>query len=59
MYLKKRFGTQELIVQWAYSIVDACRKLKDRDTACFLFLDILESMNNPIHFPPNTKVKSC
>jgi hypothetical protein len=41
MYLKKRFGYQNVIAEWGYNIVEACKKHGFESVDCQLFYDIL------------------
>lgn len=44
LYLKKRFGTQEIIAEWAYNLIEACKKHRPQNVICGLFLDILNGI---------------
>jgi hypothetical protein len=41
LYLKKRFGNQEIICEWAYNLLDACSRYKDSSIDCLYFLMML------------------
>ncbi|KAJ3409579.1 Translin-associated factor X-interacting protein 1 [Chytridiales sp. JEL 0842] len=41
MYLKKRFGSQDVIVEWGYNIHEACKKHAAQSVDCKLFFDVL------------------
>nr|KAJ3421506.1 Translin-associated factor X-interacting protein 1 [Polyrhizophydium stewartii] len=41
LYLKKRFGAQEIIAEWGYNIMDACKRHGFQSPDCQLFYDIL------------------
>ncbi|KAI9208160.1 uncharacterized protein BJ171DRAFT_595969 [Polychytrium aggregatum] len=44
MYLKKRFGTQDIIAEWAYNICEACKKYRVQSNTCALFIDVLDGV---------------
>ncbi|KAI8918748.1 hypothetical protein BC831DRAFT_516103 [Entophlyctis helioformis] len=46
MYLKKRFGSQEIVAEWGYNLLDACKKHGFQSVDCQLFHDIL---NDDVH----------
>jgi DNA repair exonuclease SbcCD ATPase subunit len=50
MYLKKRFGNQDLICEWGYNMTDALQKHRDSSVDCRLFHDVLnDKMDESIH----------
>lgn len=42
MYLKKRFGSQSVIAEWSYNIVEACKNHGFSSVECQLFYEILK-----------------
>jgi hypothetical protein len=50
LYLKKRFGNQDLICEWGYNLTDALQKHRDSSVDCRLFHDVLnDKMDESIH----------
>ncbi|KAJ3319020.1 Translin-associated factor X-interacting protein 1 [Boothiomyces sp. JEL0866] len=41
LYLKKRFGNQDIICEWGYNLTEACQKFKDTSADCQMFMNIL------------------
>ncbi|KAJ3368846.1 Translin-associated factor X-interacting protein 1 [Kappamyces sp. JEL0680] len=37
LYLKKRFGNQEVLCEWGYNLQDACNRYKDMSVDCMYF----------------------
>lgn len=66
LYLKKRFGAQDIVAEWGYNIHEGCRKNAFQSSECQLFFNILsgessellyhhlnakiEEMKNAFHF---------
>jgi hypothetical protein len=42
--LKKRFGSQAIIAEWGYNIIEACKKHSFGSIECQLFYDILKGI---------------
>jgi hypothetical protein len=41
LYLKKRFGNQEIICEWGYNFIDACARYKESNVDSLYFLNVL------------------
>ncbi|TPX62288.1 hypothetical protein PhCBS80983_g00512 [Powellomyces hirtus] len=49
-YLKKRFGTQEIIAEFGYNIHEACKKHQFQSVECLLFFNILtDSLDEQVY----------
>ncbi|KAI8816436.1 uncharacterized protein EV422DRAFT_293783 [Fimicolochytrium jonesii] len=49
-YLKKRFGSQDIVAEFGYNIHEACKKHRFQSVECLLFYDILtEQLNEDVH----------
>eukprot|EP00842_Homolaphlyctis_polyrhiza_P003766 jgi/Hompol1/4390/HPOL_003626-RA len=50
MYLKKRFGSQAVIAEWGYNLMDACKKHGFQSLDCQLFYEILnDEVDEEVH----------
>ncbi|KAJ3275725.1 Translin-associated factor X-interacting protein 1 [Terramyces sp. JEL0728] len=41
LYLKKRFGNQDIICEWGYNLIETCQKSKENSPDCQMFLQVL------------------
>ncbi|KAI8809088.1 hypothetical protein BJ742DRAFT_868739 [Cladochytrium replicatum] len=46
MYLKKKFGSQDVVAEWGYNLLEAAKKYRLQSIDCMLFHDILTDVKD-------------
>ena len=46
IYLKKRFGNHDIVIEFGYNIYESCRRYSTQSTECLIFFNILSNVYN-------------